>query len=188
MFGDSLQQQYKGYTIHGSAESVHNDSGLYFAHASVLLTLPNMVCVQAYRDQDPALIFDNEDEAQIVGLFLAELAVDHFVPPPAYYLTPMNIGWAVDILRRAADECKSREIRRPKLYEALDFLEQAIEPKWLVKRYRREALRMATRSIQQRCALLLVDKMNNLAFHFRKNKTEIDNLRWQLDVVRRPVR
>ena len=50
----------------------------------------------------------------------------------------MNIGWAVDILRRAADECKTREIRRPKLYEALDFLEQTVEPKWLVKRYRRE--------------------------------------------------
>ena len=42
MFGDDLQQQYKGYTICGSAEPVHNDSGLYFAHASVLLTLPNM--------------------------------------------------------------------------------------------------------------------------------------------------
>ena len=97
-----------------------------------------MTCVQAYRDQDQLFIFDDEDEAQLVGLFLAELAVDHFVPPPAYYLTPMNIGWAVDILRRAADECKTREIRRPKLYEALDFLEQTIEPTWLVKRYRRE--------------------------------------------------
>ena len=67
------------YTIHGSAESVHNDSGLYFAHASVLLTRPDMVCIQAYRDQDQTFVFDNEDEAQIVGLFLAELAVDHFV-------------------------------------------------------------------------------------------------------------
>ena len=80
----------------------------------------------------------------------------------------MNIGWAVDILRRAADECKIREIRRPKLYEALDFLERTIEPKWLVKRYRRElsgdrrnerekeqlreALRVATRGIQQACS------------------------------------
>jgi hypothetical protein len=50
----------------------------------------------------------------------------------------MNIGWGVDILRRAADECKVREIRRPKLYEAIDFLEQVVEPKWLVKRYRHE--------------------------------------------------
>jgi len=50
----------------------------------------------------------------------------------------MNIGWAVDILRRAADKCKIREIRRPKLYEALDFLEKSVEPAWLVKRYRRE--------------------------------------------------
>ena len=204
MFGDELNQQYKGYTISGSAESVHNDSGLYFAHASVLLTLPNMVCVQAYRDHDPAFIFDNEDEAQIVGLFLAELAVDHFVPPPAYFLTPMNIGWAVDILRRAADECKIREIRRPKLYEALDFLEKSVESAWLVKRYRRElsgdrrnereknqlreALRVATRGIQHACVPLLVDKMNDLAVNFRENKDEIDHLRWQLDVVRRTVR
>jgi hypothetical protein len=58
---------------------VHNDSGLYFAHASVLLTRPDMVCIQAYQDQDQTFVFDNEDEAQIVGLFLAELAVDHFV-------------------------------------------------------------------------------------------------------------
>src|SRR4249920_739553 len=113
------------------------------------------------------------------------------------------MAWAVDILRRTADECKIREIRRPKLYEALDFLEKSVEPVWLVKRYRRElsgdrrngrekdqlreALRVATRGIQQRCALLLVDKMNDLAVRFRENKSEIDKLRWQLGVVRRPV-
>ena len=116
----------------------------------------------------------------------------------------MNIGWGVDILRRAADECKVREIRRPKLYEAIDFLEQVVEPKWLVKRYRRElsgdrntdrqknqlreALRVATRAIQQSCAALLMEKMNERAVRFRENQAEIDHLRWQLDVVRRPVR
>ena len=52
----------------------------------------------------------------------------------------------------------------------------------------REALRIATRGIQQACAALLVDKLNELAVRFRKNKAEIDHLRWQLDVVRRPVR
>jgi hypothetical protein len=203
MFGDELQQQYKGYTICGSAESVHNNSGLYFAHASVLLIRSDNVCVEVDRYQDQLFVFDDEALAQQVGLFLAEIAVDHFVPPPAYYLAPMNIGWAVDILRRAADECKTREIRRPKLYEALDFLEQTIEPKWLVKRFRRElsgdrntdrqksqlreALRVATRGIQQACVPLLVDKVNDLAVCFRENKEEIDHLRWQLDVVRRAV-
>src|SRR5678816_1093658 len=108
MFGDSLQRRYKGYTICGSAESVHNDSGLYFAHASVLLIQPNMVCVEAYRYHDQLFIYDDEELSRQVGIFLAELAVDHFVPPPAYYLTPMNMGWAVGILRRAADECKIR--------------------------------------------------------------------------------
>jgi hypothetical protein len=102
---------------------------------------------------------------------------------------PMNIGWAVDILRRAADECKTRVIRRPKLYEALDFLEQTIEPKWLIKRYRRElsgdrntdrqknqlreALRVATRGIQQACVPLQVEKMNRLGIHFRENQAEL---------------
>ena len=76
-FGDQLEQQYKGYTICGSAESVHNGSGRYFAHASVLLIRPDNTCVQAYRDDDHLFTFDDEDEAQIVGLFLAELAVDH---------------------------------------------------------------------------------------------------------------
>jgi hypothetical protein len=36
----------------------------------------------------------------------------------------MNTAWAVTILRRAAEECKEREIRRSKLYGALDFLEK----------------------------------------------------------------
>ena len=94
--------------------------------------------------------------------------------------------------------------RGPKLYEALDFLERTIERKWLVNRYRRElrgdrktdrqknqlreALRVATRGIQQACVPLLVDKLNELASQFRENKAEINHLRWQLDVVRRPVR
>jgi hypothetical protein len=30
--------------------------------------------------------------------------------------------------------------------------------------------------------------MNELAVGLRENKAEIDHLRWQLDVVRRPVR
>ena len=77
-----------------------------------------------------------DDEARVVGLFLAELAVDHFVPPPAHYLTPMNIGWAVDILRRAADGSLLLCTHRPKLNEALDFLEKSVEPAWLVRRYR----------------------------------------------------
>ena len=51
----------------------------------------------------------------------------------------------------------------------------------------REALRVATRGIQQACIVLLVDKMNELAVGFRENKSEIDRLRRQLDIVRRLV-
>ena len=112
---------------------------------------------------------------------------------------------AVDIIRRAAVECKEREIRRPKLYESLDFLEKQLDEKstWLVRRYRRELLwdrrtyqeqeelreilRVTTRGIQFACVKLIVRRLNELAIHFRENKLSIDNLRLQLAIVRRPV-
>jgi hypothetical protein len=34
------------------------------------------------------------------------------------------------------------------------------------------------------CAALLVTRMKQLAHRFRENKAEIDNLRWQLTIVR----
>jgi hypothetical protein len=52
MFGDELNQQYKRYTISGSAESVHNDSGTYFAHASVLLIRPDNICIKVWKKMD----------------------------------------------------------------------------------------------------------------------------------------
>jgi hypothetical protein len=118
----------------------------------------------------------------------------------------MDFAWAVDILRRAAVECMEREIRLAKLYEALDFLERelAVKQKWLVRRYRkalrgdrrnwreqrelRDELRVATRGIQQACVTLLVERLNELARRYRENKADIDRLRWQLSVVRKPVR
>lgn len=57
---------------------------------------------------------------KLTGCFLAELAVDHLLPPPAYYLTPMNVAWAVNITRRSVEDCKIRNIPTPILYEALD--------------------------------------------------------------------
>ena len=50
-----------------------------------------------------------------------------------------------------------------------------------------EALRVATRGIQQACIVLLVDKMNDLAAGFRENMADIYKLRRQLDIVRRLV-
>ena len=117
----------------------------------------------------------------------------------------MDFAWAVDIIRRAAVECKEREIRRPKLYESLDFLEQQLDEKsiWLVRRYRRELrwdrrdnrqkeelreiLRVTTRGIQFACVKVIVRRLNELAIHFRENMPSIDNLRLQLAMVRRPV-
>jgi hypothetical protein len=38
----------------------------------------------------------------VFGLFLGEIAVDHFAAPLSYYLTPMSTAWAVNIFRRGA--------------------------------------------------------------------------------------
>jgi ribosomal protein L22 len=96
----------------------------------------------------------------------------------------------------------AREIRIAKVYEALDFLEKALDEKsaWLVRRYRRqlrwdrrnnrekeelrEILRVTTRGIQLACVGLIVRRLNELAIHFRENKPSIDNLRQQLAIVR----
>jgi len=88
---------------------------------------------------------------RLFGLFVAEIAVDNWLPTPWYYIRPMDFAWAVDIIRRAAVECKEREIRRPKLYESLDFLEKQLDEKsrWLVRRYRRE-LRWDRRTYQEK--------------------------------------
>jgi hypothetical protein len=134
---------------------------------------------------------------------VAEIAVDHVLPPAEYFLLWMNVGWAVDILRRAALECKEREIRRSKLYEALNFLEGSLDPNWLVRRYRqalrwirrnerekeelREILHVTTRGIQHACTKYLVDRLNDLGKNYRSNLDEIEMLRRQLEIVRRPV-
>jgi hypothetical protein len=83
-----LTQSYRGFTICGAATPIDNYVFRYFA--------------------------DDPDFARWLGIFIAELAVDHCVPRPWYYLR----------LRRAAVECMEREIRLAKLYEALDFLER----------------------------------------------------------------
>ena len=82
---------------------------------------------------------------------LPKIAVDNWLPTPWYYIRPMDFAWAMDIIRRAAVECKEREIRRPKLYESLDLLEKQLDEKstWLVRHYRRE-LRWIGATIERR--------------------------------------
>jgi hypothetical protein len=36
------------------------------------------------------------------GLGIAEITIDYCLPPAEYFFLPMKLGWAVDILRRAA--------------------------------------------------------------------------------------
>jgi hypothetical protein len=113
----------------------------------------------------------------------------------------LGLSISSDVLPRSV---KTTEIRRPKLYEALDFLEQSLDQEWLVRRYRRgligdrrdyrekeeqrETLRVAVRGIQQACAAFLLRRMNDLAVQYRDNKHEIDKLRWQLSIVRKAIR
>ena len=59
-----------------------------------LFTLQHSL-TQIYHYGDREIISDDEQLAGWFGLALAEIAVDHFVAPPAYYLTPMNAAWAV---------------------------------------------------------------------------------------------
>ena len=201
-----LERSYKGYTISGGADRVFGYDKKWYAMARVWVRCPDNVSIEVERFYDPLLIYEDEDLARMFGLFVAELAVDNWLPDPWYYLRPMDFAWAVDIIRRAAVECKEREIRRPKLYESLDFLENQLDEKstWLVRRYRRELrwdrrtyqekeelreiLRVTTRGIQFACVKVIVRRLNELAIHFRENKPSIDNLRMQLVIVRRPVR
>jgi hypothetical protein len=200
-----LERSYKGYTISGSADRVFGYDKKWYAAARVSLLCPDNVGIEVERFHDPLLTYEDDDLARLFGLFVAEIAVDNWLPTPWYYIRPMDFAWAIDIIRRAAVECKEREIRRPKLYESLDFLEKQLDEKstWLVRRYRRELrwdrrtyqekeelreiLRVTTRGIQFACVKVIVRRVNELAIHFRENKPSIDNLRLQLALVRWPV-
>jgi hypothetical protein len=205
MFGpESLERPYKGYRIEGGAQSQGPNSNLWLSVATVLLKKPDGTLLQVDQYRDPLLAYESGDLAAWFGLGVAEILVDHCLPPSAHYLQPMTVERAVDILRRGAEDHDKREIRRPELYDALTFLDKLLEKKnWLVRRYRnalrgdtrnrrekmerREELRVRFRGIQQACVEALVVEMNKLALRFRKNKPVIDKLRQLLASIRRPV-
>jgi hypothetical protein len=205
MFGpESLERPYRGYVVEGSAESLGPNCNLWVAIGRVLLKKPNSSVLMVDRYRNPSLAYEDGALAAWFGLGIAEISVDQFLPPPAYYLTPMNVAWAVDILRRSTEDHHRREIRRPKLYEALTFLDLFLDKKnWLVRRYRyalrgdcrnrrekmeqREKLRVRFRGIQQACVEIMLAEINELARHYRENKPAIDKFRRQLAVVRRPI-
>jgi hypothetical protein len=200
-----LQERYNDFTVEGIAEPTFGQTSEWVALSRVLFQYPNNSVLQVCRFGIQSLTWNDKFVAKWMGLEVAKLLVDKTAMAAAYYLRPMDIGWAVDILRRAAVACVRREIRIAKVYEALDFLEKAVDEKsaWLVRRYRRELrwdrrnnrekeelreiLRVTTRGIQFACAGLIVRRLNELAIHFRENKPSIDNLRQQLAIVRRPV-
>ena len=128
-----FEQSYKGYRLSGDADPVSNYAPNWYATRRVWVDRSDNSCLMADSFNDKLLTYEDEETAKYIGLWLAEILVDNFLPPIEYYLTPMNTAWAVTILRRAADESTEREIRRSKLYEALNFLEKNIDAPALVK-------------------------------------------------------
>jgi hypothetical protein len=200
-----LERPYRGYVVQGTAESPGPYSDLWVPVATVLLKKPAGSVLQVERYRDEMLAYEDGDLAAWFGLGVAEICVDRCLPPPAYYLTTMTVGRAIDILRCGTEHHHKREIRRPELYEALTFLDQFLGKRnWLVRRYhnalrgdtrnhrekmeQREMLRVRFRGIQQACIEILLTKINALALRYRENKPAIDTLRRQLArVVRRSI-
>jgi hypothetical protein len=199
-----LERPYRGYVVEGTAEPPGPYSDLWVPIATVLLKKPSGLVLQVERYRDSMLAYEDGDLAAWFGLGVAEICVDRCLPPPAYYLAPMTVGRAIDILRRGAGDHHKREIRRPELYGALNFLDGFLgKKKWLVRRYRnarrgdtrnqrekleqREKLRVRFRGIQQACMEMLLAEINELARRYRENKPRIDALRRQLAVVQWPI-
>jgi hypothetical protein len=131
----SIERRYKGYWIEGTAHVVHNDSLLWFAVGYVVLHRSEHFLVYVDTVKEHILQSDDPAVAAWIGLFLAEMSVDHLLPPPQYFLTPMNPAWAVDLVRRAAAD--ARKVRTTTLYTAMAYLEETLDEPWLVRRYRR---------------------------------------------------
>jgi hypothetical protein len=198
---------YKGYFIDGDAYPTHFGYSLHqqswHPTAQVLLIRPDNTVLQVELCTESTISCEDEELTEHFALFLAELAVDHFLPPPAFYLRPMDFGWAMAILSRAAEECTVKEICRSKLYEALDFLERELDRKWPAVRYRsalrgdrrndderkqlRRELRTATRQIQTACVSTIVKRLNKLAAKFRENRPRIEALRAQLSKIKNRI-
>ena len=115
----SIEQHYKDYRLSGDADLVSHHAPNWYAIGRVWVNRSDNSCIMADCFNDKLLTYEDEDTAKYIGLWLAEISVDNFLSPIEYYVTPMNTAWAVAIVRRAAEECKEREIRKVKLYEAL---------------------------------------------------------------------
>jgi hypothetical protein len=77
----------------------------WFAVREVLLDKRDHSVLLVDRFLDSKLTYDDEVLCKWFGLGIAEIAADHFLPPAEYFFLPMNVGGAVDILRRAALDC-----------------------------------------------------------------------------------
>ncbi len=198
----SIERRYKGFRIYGDARSVHNESPRWFAVGQVFVDMPNGSLYGVENFSDPSLAYEDEELAAWFGLGLAEIVVDHLVPPAEYYLTPMNPAWAVDLLRRGARDVGKLQL--VKLYEGMKYLEKSLDESrgWCAAIAARWRATPATRATKNGIAVGSASwrgrlsafawkkssaEMNESARRYRENKRKIDWLRRVLELVRAPV-
>jgi len=90
-----LERSYKGYTISGSSDRVFGYDKKWYAAARVTLMCPDNVRIEVEHFHDPLLTYEDDDLARLFGLFVAEIAVDNWLPTPWYYIRPMDFAWAI---------------------------------------------------------------------------------------------
>jgi hypothetical protein len=91
----SIEQHYKDYRLSGDADLVSHHAPNWYATGRVWVNRSDNSCIMADCFNDKLLTYEDEDTAKYIGLWLAEISVDNFLPPIEYYVTPMNTAWAV---------------------------------------------------------------------------------------------
>jgi hypothetical protein len=85
MYSQPIERQYKGFRLSGDALPVAMGDARWFAVGEVLLNKPHRSVLLVDRFIDSQLICDDEVLCKWFGLGMAELTVDHLLPPAEYF-------------------------------------------------------------------------------------------------------
>lgn len=120
----------------------------------------------------------------------------------------MDIVTALEVLESAVWRCKEEDIRTPEVFEALDFLEPHVQPKWLISQYRdaldgdhdseaekegvQQVLRATIGGIREACVRLLNNRLDELArryhtTHDKEIKLELEELSHRLAKLKNSI-
>jgi hypothetical protein len=97
MYSKPIEAQYNGFRISGAAQPVAMSNKRWFAVGEVSLNKREHSVLLVDRFLDDNLIYDDEVLSKWFGLGIAEIMVDHCLPPAEYFFLPMNVDWADDI-------------------------------------------------------------------------------------------